>query len=206
MIIGSSAVSEGNKKNIANPKKYEPKPRADGVVMKGDLPGVRLDVAQMESLFLLHDNVKGWRLDDIVNFAHMFNKDFILGKFEDMLKVDNPYYIFCYSGHRRINGGDLCIEDDKKTMTYISFKDIYARWKNRPHKNSQLLIILDSCFSGELADKARARFENGDHQDLTVIASCRADQKSEDLGYDGGGGRFTVAFRKWLDENNISII
>ena len=48
MIIGSSAVSEDNKKNIANPKKYEPKPRADGVITKGNLPGVRLDVAQME--------------------------------------------------------------------------------------------------------------------------------------------------------------
>ena len=51
MIIGFSAVSEDNKKNIANPKKYEPKPRADGVVMKSDLSGVRLDVSQMESLF-----------------------------------------------------------------------------------------------------------------------------------------------------------
>ena len=113
MIIGSSAVSEGNKKKIANPKKYEPKPRADGVVTKGNLPGASLDVAQMETLFLLHNNVKGWRLDDIVNLAHMFNKDFILGKFENMLKVDKPNYIFCYSGHGRFNGGDLCIEDDK---------------------------------------------------------------------------------------------
>ena len=182
MIIGSSAVSEGNKKNIANPMKYEPKPRVDGVVTKCDLPGVCLDVVQMESLFLLHDNVKGWKLDDIEKFAHMFNKNYILGKFEDMLKVDKPYYIFCYSGHGRLNGGDLCIEDNKKTMTYISFEDIYARWKNRPHKISQLLIILDSCFSGEWADKARARFENGEHQDLTVIASCRADQVSTDLG------------------------
>ena len=88
MIIGSSALSEGNKKYIANPKKYEPKPQADGVVMKGDLPGVRLDVAQMESLFLKHGNVKGWKLDDFVSLAHMFNKDIILGKFEDMLKVE----------------------------------------------------------------------------------------------------------------------
>ena len=131
----------------------------------------------------------------------MFNKDFILDKFEDMLKVDNPYYIFYYSGHGRINGGDLCIEDDKMTMTYISFEDVYARWKNRPHKNSQLLIILDSCNSGEWADKARARFENGEYSGLMVIASCRADQLSDDLGYEGGGGKFTEAFRKWNGEN-----
>ena len=171
------------------------------MIMKGDLPGVSLDVAQMESLFLLHDIVKGWRLDDIVNLAHMFNKDIILGKFEDMLKVDKPYYIFYYSGNGRFNGGDLCIEDDKKTMTYISFEDVYARWKNRPHKKSQLLIILDLCHSGEWANKARDRVESGECSGLMVIPSCRADQLSDDLGYEGGGGKFTVTFRKWIGEN-----
>lgn len=52
-------------------------------------------------------------------------------------------------------------------------------------------IILDESQSGEWFYKARARFENGEYPNSMMIASCRTDQLSGDLGYHMGEASYS---------------
>lgn len=90
-----------------------------------------------------------------------------------------------YSGHGLAETGDLLLEA-KMGNYYITFEKIVELWKQRafPKALKHLLIILDCCYSGVWVNKL---LENGVFDNISVQASSRYDEKSQDLGSNIGG-------------------
>jgi len=99
-------------------------------------------------------------------------KNDYLNHLEQLFRRDTECYVAYYSGHGRGGMGDWCVDSNGNFAT-VTFDEVYYRASNRRNKSSPVLVIMDSCYSGVWAKKAKNK---GGW--FHVWASCGDDQVS----------------------------
>jgi hypothetical protein len=108
----------------------------------------------------------------------------------------NGDVLFYYSGHGALTpfGGHFCAFDSQRNDWGIPMQEIVEMANSS--KARHILMILDCCHSGDVADPAMMNARRGSdplavlRENLTVIAASRAPQPSLEAG---GHGLFTAA-------------
>lgn len=93
-----------------------------------------------------------------------------------------------YTGHGSIDeqGGYLCTSEVHRVDDGLSLEDVMSIASNSKAKNK--IIILDSCFSGEIANKSEMQGYSVIKEGMTILAACG---KDEYAGENAGHGVFT---------------
>lgn len=108
---------------------------------------------------------------------------------EELFNGESEIALFYYSGHGSFDatGGYLCTSEINRIDDGLSLNDIMAYASNSKSKNK--IIILDSCFSGLVANNVEmpnySLLKNG----TTILAACGTDQYAIE---ENGKGIFTA--------------
>lgn len=111
--------------------------------------------------------------------------------------------IVILSGH----GGFEKFYLNEKNEEFISYDDISNIWIKRRFKNhnklkkQNLLIIIDSCYSGSWVEKNKRNLHYCSHISISVISSCEYDRTSVDHPEFGGSLIFGLKALNTSDEN-----
>ena len=107
---------------------------------------------------------------------------------EELFKSESEIAIFYYSGHGSFDalGGYLCTSEIKRPDEGLSLNEIMGFVSQSRAQNK--IIILDSCFSGIIANYAEMPEYSILHDGTTILAAC---EKSEYAMESGGCGVFT---------------
>ena len=107
---------------------------------------------------------------------------------EDLFESESEIAVFYYSGHGSFDsaGGYLCTSDIKRPDDGVSLNEIMSFVSKSKARNK--VIILDSCFSGAIANPIDMPNFSILHQGTTILAACGA---SEYATEENGHGIFT---------------
>lgn len=102
-------------------------------------------------------------------------------------------FILYYSGHGEQDSGNWVIgKPDMSKVEVVTLDDILSLWQCSPsHCYKRLLIVSDSCYSGAWAWQLERFHTSKLHCNISMVASCRADQTCTDSSK---GGDFTRYF------------
>jgi hypothetical protein len=188
VLIAGSADTDSVKKGHVVSKKCEYQQGA-----KGDLKGPIIDVANMEKLFLAHDQTLGLTQTRTSRSFRESGQATSVDQVRDaistvMMDPEADVVELFYSGHGVMLKGTWCFENCAGKVTdYITFEDITAMWKRArasyPRK-IKLYLICDCCFSGAWVRAA----EQLNDPTVCVRASCGETEVSWDSA---SGGKFT---------------
>lgn len=108
---------------------------------------------------------------------------------EDLFKSESEIAVFYYSGHGSIDalGGYLCTSEISRPDEGLSLNEIMGFVAQSKAQNK--IIILDSCFSGEIANSAAMPNYSILHNGTTILAACG---KTEYATEENGHGVFTA--------------
>lgn len=107
---------------------------------------------------------------------------------EELFKSESEIAIFYYSGHGSFDalGGYLCTSEIKRPDEGLSLNDIMGFVQQSKARNK--IIILDSCFSGAIANSSQMQNYSILHDGTTILAACG---ESEYATEKNGHGIFT---------------
>lgn len=107
---------------------------------------------------------------------------------EDLFKSESEIAVFYYSGHGSFDstGGYLCTSDIERPDDGVSLNEIMSFVSTSKARNK--VIILDSCYSGAIANPIDMPNFSILHQGTTILAACGA---SEYATEENGHGTFT---------------
>jgi len=86
--------------------------------------------------------------------------------------------IACHSSE----GGALCVSDDDNDPL-VRPDDLFRLWARKtPHKDSKVILIIDSCHSGAWVEEAHNSLRNGLHgmDQIAIQATCSAKESAAD--------------------------
>ena len=108
---------------------------------------------------------------------------------EDLFKSESEIAVFYYAGHGSIDalGGYLCTSDISRPDEGLSLNEIMGFVAQSKAQNK--IIILDSCFSGEIANVVSMPNYSILHNGTTILAACG---KEEYANEENGHGVFTA--------------
>lgn len=108
---------------------------------------------------------------------------------EDLFKSESEIAVFYYAGHGSIDalGGYLCTSDISRPDEGLSLNEIMGFVAQSKAQNK--IIILDSCFSGEIANAVSMPNYSILHNGTTILAACG---KTEYANEENGHGVFTA--------------
>ncbi len=95
---------------------------------------------------------------------------------EELFKSESEIALFYYSGHGSIDisGGYLCTSEVMRPDDGLSLNDIMALVSQSKAQNK--IIILDSCFSGNIANPIDMPHYSILHNGTTILAACGEDE------------------------------
>lgn len=107
---------------------------------------------------------------------------------QELFKSESEIAVFYYSGHGSIDevGGYLCTSEIKRPDEGLSLNEIMGFVSQSKAQNK--IIILDSCFSGAIANSTEMPNYSILHNGTTILAACG---KSEYATEEKGHGVFT---------------
>ena len=107
---------------------------------------------------------------------------------EDLFRSESEIAVFYYSGHGSIDlmGGYLCTSEITRPDEGLSLNDIMMYVSNSKAQNK--VIILDSCFSGAIANSTEMKNYSILHNGTTLLAACGDSEYSTE---ENGHGVFT---------------
>ena len=107
---------------------------------------------------------------------------------ENLFKSESEVAVLYYSGHGSFDalGGYLCTSEIKRPDEGLSLNDIMGFVSQSKAQNK--IIILDSCFSGAIANPIEMQNYSVLHKGTTILAACGA---SEYATEENGQGIFT---------------
>ena len=108
---------------------------------------------------------------------------------EDLFKSESEIAVLYYSGHGSIDalGGYLCTSEVSRPDEGLSLNDVMGIVSQSKAQNK--IIILDSCFSGAVANPSNMPNYSILHNGTTVLAACG---QSEYATEENGHGIFTT--------------
>lgn len=118
---------------------------------------------------------------------YVFRRD-LRDAVEELFKSESEIAVFYYSGHGSFDalGGYLCTSEIERPDEGLSLNEIMGFVSQSRAQNK--IIILDSCFSGIVANRAEMPEYSILHDGTTILAAC---EKSEYAMERGGHGVFT---------------
>lgn len=95
---------------------------------------------------------------------------------EKLFKDESEIALFYYSGHGSFDnlGGYLCTSEVKRPDEGLSLNDVMALVSQSKAQNK--VIILDSCFSGSIANLTEMSNYSLLHNGTTLLAACGEDE------------------------------
>lgn len=107
---------------------------------------------------------------------------------EELFKSESEIAVFYYSGHGSIDttGGYLCTSEVTRPDDGLSLNDIMGFVANSRAQNN--VVILDSCFSGAIANPVEMPNYSILHNGTTLLAACG---ETEYATEENGHGVFT---------------
>lgn len=107
---------------------------------------------------------------------------------ENLFKSESEVAVFYYSGHGSFDsvGGYLCTSDIKRPDDGVSLNEVMSFVSQSKARNK--VIILDSCFSGAIANPVDMPFFSILYQGTTILAACGASEYATEAN---GHGIFT---------------
>lgn len=107
---------------------------------------------------------------------------------EELFKDDSEIALFYYAGHGSLDtvGGYLCTSETKRADDGLSLNDVMTIVSKSKAKNK--VIILDSCFSGNVSERSIMPGFSELHDNTTILAACG---KGEYANEEQGSGVFT---------------
>lgn len=104
---------------------------------------------------------------------------------EELFKSDSEIAVFYFSGHGSIDslGGYLCTSEVNRPDDGLSLNDIMGFVATSRAHNK--VVILDSCFSGDIANKTEMPNFSVIHNGTTLLAACGTTEYSTEK--DGHG-------------------
>lgn len=116
------------------------------------------------------------------------NRNNLKDAVEELFKSESEIAIFYYAGHGTIDslGGYLCTSEVTRADEGLSLNDIMGFVAQSKAQNK--VIILDSCFSGQIATSSIMSNYSILHDGTTILAGCGKDEYSSE---ENGHGVFT---------------
>lgn len=104
---------------------------------------------------------------------------------DDLFKSESEIALFYFAGHGSIDasGGYLCTSDVERVDDGLSLDtvmDIVGR-----SKAQNKVVILDSCFSGDIANKSEMKNYSVLHDGTTILAACGRDEYASEKNEHG---------------------
>lgn len=95
---------------------------------------------------------------------------------EELFKGDSEIALFYYAGHGSLDelGGYLCTSEISNPDDGLSLNDLMAI-AGRSHARNTI-VILDSCFSGAVANRQEMPGYAAIHDGTTILAACGTDE------------------------------
>lgn len=95
---------------------------------------------------------------------------------EELFKSESEIALLYYSGHGSLDslGGYLCTSEVKRPDEGLSLNDVMALVSKSKAQNK--IIILDSCFSGSIANPTEMPYYSLLHNGTTILAACGEDE------------------------------
>lgn len=156
------------------------------LIPKGNLNGVLKDVAAVKKLF---DKQGIKTFHSFCSETRNPTKSEIIQVISSLFEKGEDYSIIYYSGHGETKTGNWVFERQtfgtRCVLDIVTYEEVKNLWRNRQNKKDEqhLLIIMDSCFSGQWTKE-----QYFISKDIIVQSSCFSDEQSYDTP---NGGVFT---------------
>lgn len=104
---------------------------------------------------------------------------------ELLFKGDSEIALFYYAGHGTIDelGGYLCTSEVQRSDEGLSLNDLMAIASKSKARNK--VIILDSCFSGEVSERPEMPGYSTISDGTTILAACGKDEYASESNNQG---------------------
>lgn len=104
---------------------------------------------------------------------------------ENLFKGDSEIALFYYAGHGSIDelGGYLCTSDVERPDDGLSLNDLMTIASKSKARNK--VIILDSCFSGEISERSDMPGYAAIYDGTTILAACGKDEYASEKNNHG---------------------
>lgn len=104
---------------------------------------------------------------------------------ENLFKGDSEIALFYYAGHGSIDelGGYLCTSDVERPDDGLSLNDLMTIASKSKARNK--VIILDSCFSGEISERPDMPGYAAIYDGTTILAACGKDEYASEKNNHG---------------------
>lgn len=121
--------------------------------------------------------------------ASYISRNSLKDEIENLFKSESEIAIFYYSGHGSVDalGGYLCTSEIKRPDDGLSLNDMMGIVSQSKAQNK--IVILDSCFSGAVANQIAMPNYSVLHNGTTILAACGT---SEYATENNGHGIFTA--------------
>lgn len=122
---------------------------------------------------------------------------------EELFKGEPEIAVLYYSGHGSIDiiGGYLCTSEIIRPDQGLSLNDIMSFVEQSRAKNK--VIILDSCFSGEIGNSSQMHNYSVLHKGTTLLAACG---KAEYATEENGHGVYTALLVEALNGGAMNLL
>ena len=183
----------------------------------GNLEGILLDLENMRKKLLSPDVEEQQRFRNRCDIYNVWNQQRRQGK-KEMLEAITDFFgqvkrnfILYYSGHGEANSGNWVIgKPDVREVEVVSLDELLSLWRKSPSSDyKRLLIISDSCHSGAWVDKLEKMHKSNVNCNISMIASCQADESCTDTRMGGDFTRYMLReqpddYRLGFNPNNTS--
>lgn len=104
----------------------------------------------------------------------------LIDALRELFQSESEVALFYFAGHGSIEakGGYLCTSEVKRPDDGVSLNDIMTIVGESKARNN--IIILDSCFSGAIANKSEMQNYSVLHDGTTILAACGHDEYSSE--------------------------
>lgn len=120
--------------------------------------------------------------------SRVITRGMLRSAIEELFNGDPQIALFYYAGHGSIDeiGGYLCTSEVERAEDGISLNDLMLLASKSKAKNK--VIILDSCFSGDVSNVGQMQGYSVINEGTTILAACG---KEEYASEENGQGVFT---------------
>lgn len=122
---------------------------------------------------------------------------------EELFSSEAEVAVFYYSGHGSIDlvGGYLCTSEIERPDEGLSLNEVMGFASKSKAQNK--IIILDSCFSGAIADPVEMPNYSILHNGTTILAACGKDEYATE---EKGHGIFTSVLVEALNGGAMNLL
>ena len=151
------------------------------IVIPRNLNGVIQDANKMHNYFLQQSNLS--KSDPFIQKSAQGREDVIKSLKQNFTMGDSDIIFLYYTGHGIKNTGDWAIAraNEGRGFDQITLDNVIKTWRSTKHNRNRdchLVIIADSCYSGQWVAKIDKRRKSDDSnvladvQNISMLASC----------------------------------